>query len=89
LAYRIDSTGVLELVTLNFLQSNGYWFPGIQSPIELIAAFPIEKADESQIVVAEQESKRCYATVSLPLTSVVAPSRIVLRFPVRPTCIGT
>jgi hypothetical protein len=44
-------------VTLNLLQSNGYWFPGTQSPIELIAAFSIEKSDESQIVAAEQETE--------------------------------
>jgi hypothetical protein len=39
--------GVLELGDLNLLQSNDHWFPEIQSPIELIAAFSIGKSDES------------------------------------------
>jgi hypothetical protein len=76
-------------VTLNPRQSNGYCFPETQSVIESNAAFSRKKSDESQIVVAEQETEWFYATLLLPLTSTVAPSRIVLRFPVKPTYIGT
>lgn len=46
----------------------------------MISTFSTEESDESQIVAAEQETKRCYATIMLPLASIVAPSRIVLRF---------
>jgi len=76
-------------VTLNLLQSSGYWSPGSWSPVEWIFTPSIDKSDQGQIVVAEQGIEWCGVFLLLPPTSAVTSSRVVLRFSVKRFCINT